>query len=170
MCAPSGSPLQILAPLFPVLPGHISKCFMLKLRPKNLCPGCSKEAAAKSDLGKKQTEFPDLCRQDKKQEGGQEVTSPKHPCICGGILGSSPGLVAQGGLITAVPGKGHPMVKDKRRKGVFCWGFCGCVTAGPSSQLCARVAGGSQHSVPGLAWLNWGKFLFSLCAFSCSQK
>lgn len=72
------------------------------------CPGCSKEAAAKSDLGKKQTEFPDLCRQDMKQESGHKVTSPKHPCICGGILGSPPGLVAGW-----VPGQGHLMVKDK---------------------------------------------------------
>ena len=40
---------------------EVSKCFMLKLRPRNLCPGCGKEAAAKFDLGKKYIEFPDLC-------------------------------------------------------------------------------------------------------------
>lgn len=41
-------------PPFPCLQAkQASKCFVLKLRPRNLCPDCSKEAGAKFDLGKK---------------------------------------------------------------------------------------------------------------------
>lgn len=94
-CSRLGFPLPF-SPCFQAR--DISKCFTLKLRPRNLRPGCGKAAAAKFDLGKNISRIPRPAqRRTRDGKAAEESPLQSIPAFAGGSWGSPAGVGEHGG-------------------------------------------------------------------------